>query len=204
MNISIITAAFKALYLNEVWSSIKKQTHKNWEWILVIDDSAEVLSWYRKMLASGEFVGYDVWAISVSKNRGRYGLVSRNIGAIASSYSWLVFLDDDNEWEEDDYMEVLIKTQQETGKVPYTKLHLVGKKPGSTMDRYKDTHPTRHHIDLGNVFYPKSLFIKVGLFDDSKNKIMFDYDLIEMIKDEIGEEHLIKVDRHLFFRHKRY
>lgn len=204
MNISIITAGFRVEYLNDLWNSIKDQTFKSWEWILVIDDSDEVREWYNFRKQQGWFDGFNVWSIDVGKNRGRYGLVSRNIGMMASSYNRIIFLDDDNRFEEDDYLETLVTTEETTGKIPYTKLHIIGKKSGSKVDRYKNTHPTRHHIDLGNVFYRKDLFIKAGLFNDSKNRIMFDYDLIEAIKNLVGEDNFIKVDKHLVFRHKRY
>lgn len=204
MNISIITAGFSSEYLNDVWNSIKDQTHKNWEWILVIDDSAEVREWYTARKEKGWFEGYDVWSIDVDKNRGRYGLVSRNIGVMASSYDRIVFLDDDNKFQENDLLETLVKTEEETGKLPYTKLHIIGKKPGSTVDRYKNTHPSRNHIDLSNLFYRKDLFIKAGLFNDNLRRICFDADLIEAMVKIIGEENFIKVDRHIYFRHKRY
>ena len=51
----------------------------------------------------------------------------------------------------------------------------------------------------------KKDFLKYGYFDDSNNKIMFDADLImTIVKNEGGAENTVKVDRHLFFRHKRY
>jgi len=202
--ISIITAGYSAKYLDGTWESIKKQTHKDWEFILVCDNSDDVRSWYKEKKDSGEFEGYDVWFIDIGKNQGRYGLVARNVGATCASYNHIAFLDDDNEFEEDDYLEAMVNAERETGKIPFSKLHLIGKKPDSTYDRYKDTALARHNIDLGNPLYRKEFFLKYGYFSDAQNKIMFDFDLIEKIKNGEGEENFIKVDRNLFFRHKRY
>ncbi len=204
MPVSIVTAAFSYKYLDGVWESIKKQTCKNWEWIIVIDGSKEVSEWYNRNRKSGEFEGYDIWVITIDKNQGRFGLVARNVGAMCASYNWIQFLDDDNEFEESEYLEELKNTIKNTGKIPYTKLHLLGKKPGSTYDRYKDTSLGRHHIDLGNPIYRKDLFLKYRGFDDSQNKIMFDFDLIQRIMEGEGSDKFIQVDKHLLFRHKRY
>lgn len=204
MKISIITAGYSAKYLDGVWGSIKKQTYKKWEWILVIDSSESVVAWHNQQLLNGVFDGYDVWVIILKKNQGRYGLVSRNIGVMASGYERIVFLDDDNEFEEEDYLETLVGVEKKTHKIPYTKLHLLGKKPKSTYDRYKETSLGRHHIDLGNPFYRKRFFLDYGYFDDRKNRIMFDFDFIEKIIEREGEDAFIKVNKHLLFRHKRY
>jgi len=204
MNISIITAAFSDVYMNFVWDSIKRQTFTKWEWIFVVDGSDSVRKWYSDNQQKGEFKDKDVWMIDIGKSRGRYGLVARNVGAQCASYDRIVFLDDDNHFEESSYLEALVDAEKTTGKIPYTKLHIVGKRPGSTVDRYKDTHLQRHHIDLGNIFYRKEFFIKYGYFDDSENRIMFDADLIHSIRDGEGEGNFIKINRHLYFRHKRY
>ena len=200
MPISIVTAAFSAKYLDSVWDGIKRQTFKEWEWVFVIDGSAEAEEWYNKQ----DFTGYNVWKIKIDKNQKRYGLVSRNVGAMCASYNWILFNDDDNHLEEDDYIEEIVRVYHETGKYPYTRLHIVGKKPGSTVDRYKDTSLSRTHIDLGNLLYRKEWFLRTGYFSDEKNHIVFDADKIEDIVNLIGVDNFIKVDRHLYFRHKRY
>lgn len=203
-NISIITAAYSDTYLDSVWASIKEQTFKSWEWIIVVDDSASVMEWYLNKEIDGEFKGYDVWIIEIGKNQGRYGLVGRNVGAMCASYDRMAFLDDDNKFDCENYLESMVRAERETGKIPYSELHLVGKKPGSTYDRIKRTALARHNIDLGNPLYKREHFLKYGYFDDSKNKIMFDYDLIEKIKDGEGEDAFVKVNVCLLFRHKRY
>jgi len=208
MNVSIICAAYNATYLDSVWQSVKKQTYKNWELIFVIDksDSNEVRKWYKNRKENGYFENYDVWSIDLDKNRGNpYGVITRNIGIAASSYNYLIFVDEDNELLEDDYLESIVRVEQETGKIIFTNLYLVGKKPGSIYQRKKITHLHRQGIDLSNLFYRKEFFKKYGNFDDSKNKFQFDWDLIEKIKDgEGGENAFYKVDRCIYYRHRRY
>jgi len=204
MHFSIVTAGFSVQYIDVAWDSIKKQTHKEWEWILVCDNSESIRNWYKVKKDSGEFEGSDVWFIDIGKTRNRYGLVSRNVGAQCASYNRIIFLDDDNAFEEPDYLETIAKTIEETGLIPYTQLHLLGKKIGSTYDRYKRTGLGRHHIDLGNFLYFKQHLIKYGYFDDSKNRIMFDWDLMEKIINGEGVDKFILIKKHLVFRHKRY
>lgn len=208
MNISIICAVFNTTYLDRLWLSVRKQTYKKWELIFVIDksDSDEVRKWYRNRKGNGYFEGYDVWTIDLDKNRGNpYGVITRNIGIAASCYDFICFLDEDNEFLEDDYLESIVKAEMETGKIIYTNLYLVGKKSGSIYKRKKITHLHRQGIDLSNIFYRKEFFKKYGYFDDSKNKFQFDFDLIEKIKDgEGGEGAFYKVDRCIYYRHRRY
>jgi len=84
-------------------------------------------------------------------------------------------------------------------------LHLLGKRPGSTYDRYKPTHPHRNHIDCGNLLYKKEFMFKYGLLDDSKNSIVYDADYIDKIREgEGGVDAFINIDRVLKFYHKRY
>lgn len=202
--VSIITAAFRTEYIGGTWESLKKQTYKKWEWIVVNDNSSEIFAWYKEKKESGEFEGYDVWFIDIGKRQGRYGLVARNLGAMSASYNNIIFLDDDNNFEGETYLESVMNAKKETGRIPFTNLHLVGKKKGSTYDRIKRTHPSRNHVDLGNILYSKKLFLKYGYFDDSNFAIVFDGELIDKIRDGEGEDAFVKVEENLLFRHKRY
>ena len=94
--------------MGRVWDSVVKQTHKDWEWIIVNDGSSEVRKWYTDNIAKFRKVNRDIWMIDIERNRGRFGLFARNIGTMASSSEYVVFLDDDNEWEED-HLESLIR-----------------------------------------------------------------------------------------------
>jgi glycosyltransferase involved in cell wall biosynthesis len=204
MSVSIITAGYSTKYIEDTWKSIKKQTYEDWEWILVIDGSLEMVEWFSKKSEAGEFINYNVWTIMIEKNQGRFGLVSRNVGAMAASNDKILFLDDDNSFEENDYVETVLKTYSETKKIPYTKLHLIGKKEGSEYDRRKPTNLARQHIDLGNILYRKEFFERYGYFSDRKNRIMFDWDMLEVIINGVGIDNFVPIDKYLIFLHKRY
>lgn len=206
MNVSIITAAFRTEYINGTWESIKKQTYhsQKWEWILICDDSQEIRDWYWDKKKQGEFENYDVTFIDIHKRQGKYGLVSRNVGVMVSKHDRILFLDDDNEWDEDDVIEALLKAEKETGKIPFMNMHIVGKKPGSTVDRIKKTHFGHQGMDLGCLLYRKEFFKKYGYFDDSELRIEFDWALFQKIFQGENINNFINIDRHLYFRHKRY
>ena len=201
MNVSIITAAFRGELMDRVWESIKKQTHKNWEWIIVCDDSNSVRFWWKD---NGINLPENVWFIDIGKNQGNYGLQARNVGAMCSNFDRICFLDDDNEWETESYLSSLIKAEVETGKIPYSCLRIRGKRQDSTHDRIRQTSLASNNIDLGNLFYRKEFFKKYGYFDNSKNRIIFDWDFIKNVKDGEGAESFVRVDENLIFWHHRY
>ena len=198
-SITIITASIRGELLDRVWDSIKKQTHKDWEWIIVNDNSNSVRFWLKEQALPD-----NVWTIDLGKNQGHYGLEARNVGAMCSSFDRVVFLDDDNEWETETYLENLIKAEEETGKIPHSNLRIRGKKPNSIHDRTRQTGLSSNNIDLGNLLYRKEFFKKYGYFDNSKNRIVFDWDFIKKIKKGEGEENFIRVNENLIFWHHRY
>ena len=199
--ISIVIAAFRGELMDRVFESINKQTYKDFEVIIVCDDSNSVRLWWKD---NGINLPENVWFIDIGKNQGNYGLQARNVGVMCSSFQRLVFLDDDNEWETENYLETLVKAEEETGKIPYSCLRIRGKRQGSTHNRERKTALASNNIDLGNLFYRKVIFKKYGYFDNSKNRIIFDWDLIKKIKDGEGEESFVRVDENLIFWHHRY
>lgn len=199
MKITIITASIRGELLDRVWDSIRKQTHKDWEWILVNDDSNSVRYWWKEQT----FLE-NVWLIDIGKNQGNYGLQARNVGVMCSSSNRIVFLDDDNEWETETYLENLIKAEESTGKIPHSNLRIRGKREGSTHDRIRKTGLSSNNIDLGNLLYRKEFFKKYGYFDNSENRIIFDWDFIKRIKEGEGEDAFIRVEESLIFWHHRY
>ena len=205
--ISIITAGYSTKYIDLTWESIKKQTFKQWEWGLICDNSDEVRSWYNNKKENGEFDGYDVWFVDVGRSQGRYGLPCRNAGVMLSNpkYKYWAWLDDDVSFQENEYLEKMVKISEKNDKIAFSNLHLLGKKPDSTYDRYKTTRPFRNFIDCGNPLYKKEFILKYGLLDDSLRDICFDADYIDKIRDgEGGEDAFVKVKVNILFRHKRY
>ena len=123
--ISIVIAAFRGELMDRVFESINKQTYKDFEVIIVCDDSNSVRLWWKD---NGINLPENVWFIDIGKNQGNYGLQARNVGVMCSSFQRLVFLDDDNEWETENYLETLVKAEEETGKIPYSCLRIRGKR----------------------------------------------------------------------------
>jgi len=203
--IGIITAAFRRKYLDYAVNSVLNQTYKNWEYFIVNDNSDEIREWYQDN--KNKLSNYPVFYIDVEKNCGKYGLVTRNIGtmvAINSGCDRIKFVDDDNMLMEKNYLENAVLTEEQTNKIPFSDLYLKGKKPDSTYERKKVTSLARQHIDLSNVFYRKEHFLQCGYFDDSNNKIMFDWDFIEKVVNKFGKNNFVKLNNHIYFRHKRY
>jgi glycosyltransferase involved in cell wall biosynthesis len=126
VGVSIITAGFRRKFLEETYRSIIKQTYKNWEWILLNDGSQEILDWKNKH--EEELKNYNFVFVDISKNRGRFGLPSRNAGVMLSdpSYPYWVWLDDDVSFQNDDYLEEMVKVAEDTGLIAFSKLHLIG------------------------------------------------------------------------------
>lgn len=203
MKVSIITAAFRAEYMDRVWASIVSQTHKEWEWIIVNDGQAGIREWYRKRREEGVFNDYCVWLIDNERCLGRFGLHSRNIGAIAARNKYIIFADDDNEFYPD-HIESLLSKKEETGKTPYCDIHVKGKKPGSTFERTRHTTLGRAQIDLGCLLYDKDVLNKTGYFKDDA-QVTFDWNCIERIIKEVGADNFVPTrKRTLIFWHRRY
>jgi ubiquinone/menaquinone biosynthesis C-methylase UbiE len=201
--VSIITAAFRGELMPRVWESIKSQDFTNWEWVIVNDNQDSVRQWYREAQKNNLFEGKDVWFIDLERQMGRFGLYSRNIGAMVAKYDRVAFLDDDNEWMPD-HLSSLINLEIKTGKIPYCWMRVIGKKPGSTFQKTKRTHFGRQGIDLGCILYRKIMFEKYGYFPDSR-LITFDFDLMRKIFSGEGQSNFACTDKDsLRFHHKRY
>ena len=199
MKISIVTAAFRAEHMTRVAESIKKQTFKNWEWIIVNDGQPEIRDWWgenHSILPNMRF-------IDISWCKGRFGLYARNMGAMAANSEHIVFLDDDNEWKSD-HLSSMVDIEEKTGKTPYCWMHYKGKKPGSTFERIKKTGFSRQGIDLGCMLYRREYFEKHGYIRDDA-QVTFDWNMIErIVKGEGVEKFICTRKPSLIFWHKRY
>ena len=203
MHISIITAAYRAKYMDRVWSSIQKQTHKNWEWLIVNDGQRDIEEWYKNKRREESWDDH-VWYVGFGRRKGRFGLYCRNVGAMVCRYDKFVFLDDDNEWEPD-HLESLAKVAEETGKIPYCWMHYKGKKPGSTYDRIKKTGFAKQGIDLGCLLWDKSHFERFGYLRNDA-QITFDWQAIKRVFDGLGgKKAFVSTNKPtLIFWHRRY
>jgi len=202
--VSIVTAAFRADNMDKVLKSINSQNFLGIkEWIIVNDAQECIREWYKKTKNNGMLDKIDVSFIDLEHQLGKFGLYSRNIGAMISKYDRIVFLDDDNEWEED-FISSMVESEKSTGKIPYCDIRLIGKKPGSTYNRVKRTHFGKQGIDLGCIFYRKEHFEKYGYFRNT-NQTTFDYDFMLKIFNGEGRDNFISTKKSNFiFWHKRY
>lgn len=203
MKVSIITAAHRPEFMDRVWESIKKQIFKDWEWIIVNDGGEGVKKWYDDNIKILRQTNSDIWLVNLERNRGRFGLFARNIGAMAASNSNIVFLDDDNEWEPD-HLESLVDFKNKTGRIPYCWMHIKGKKPGSNFEKIKETRFGKQAIDLGCILWNKFIFDKYGYFRND-SQITFDWNHIARIYYGEGPNKFICTKKPtLIFWHKRY
>jgi len=203
MKISIITAAFRPEFMLRVWESIKNQVFKDWEWIIVNDAQEGIRQWYKNNIDEMRETNPRIWLVDLGKNKGRFGLYARNVGAMVASYDRIVFLDDDNQWEQG-HLYSLVELEESTDKIPYCWMYLKGKKPGSTYRRKKKTGFSKQGIDLGCILWRKEFFSKYGYFEDVR-QITYDWVLIEKVYKGEGAESFACTKRPtLIFWHKRY
>jgi len=208
MKISIITAGFRGENMNRVWESIKKQTHKDWEWVIVNDNRDSIRDWWKKFK---EFKETDscienkdrIHFVDIDFDKGRFGLFSRNVGAMLANYKHVVFLDDDNEWTPD-HLQSLVELKEKTGKHPFCWMRIVGKKEGSKVDRIKKTAFIRQHIDLGCLLWERKWFDIYGGFRDD-SQVSFDWNCMARICFGEGPHQFVCTNKPtLIFSHKRY
>lgn len=94
MLISIVSPCYKAeKYLESTYSSLKSQTHKNWEW-LIVDDCSTDNSW--EVLQKIAQTDQRVRIFRLSKNSGPS--VCRNKGLDEAKGEYVSFLDADDQW----------------------------------------------------------------------------------------------------------
>lgn len=93
--VSIITPAFKCKgTISDTFNSIKNQTFKNWEWILIEDCSGdETYEFILNLIEKDE----RVLVLRTEHNSG--AAVARNIGIKAAKGRFIAFLDADDYWE---------------------------------------------------------------------------------------------------------
>ena len=199
MKLTIVTAAWNSNNLENVMESIENQTFKDWQHIVVNDNSEDVRSWW-------SVVGLDDYDddrrhfIDFGVRTHYYGALARNTGAmIAFSYvhhskrdienEWIVFHDDDNVWEPD-HLESLINAAEANPAATMVASDSVW--VGAIDKTFRSVHKCklRHGgCDLGQFMYKTSLFKKYGYFDPHPhNKHKYDWRLISKIVEGEGDK----------------
>lgn len=123
--VSIITPAYKCKdTIFEAYQSIKNQTFKSWEWIIIEDNSSDQTFEYICELVEGDD---RVFVLRTDKNSG--AAIARNIGIEFASGRYISFLDADDFWEPTKLSEQIEFMRKNNHALTYTDYYvLIGKK----------------------------------------------------------------------------
>ena len=109
--ISIITPLYNAEhYLKNTFASVLNQTYKNWEWIIVDDCSTDGSLEVARELANDDRIK----VLSLDVNSG--AAKARNKGLDAAKGDYIVFLDSDDELD-DNFLELQLEFIKEHGPI---------------------------------------------------------------------------------------
>jgi glycosyltransferase involved in cell wall biosynthesis len=118
MNLTIVTAAWRAENLPKIIESIENQTVKGFEHLIINDNNPEVRNVF-KDLCDGK---HRHW-IDIGVRTHFFGAIARNIGVMSAfSYvhhskrnienEWIIFLDDDNLWKPN-HLQTIVETLEQ-------------------------------------------------------------------------------------------
>lgn len=194
MNLTVITAAWRAENLPKVIESIDNQTYQDFQHIIVNDNNPEVRE-AMKPLCDGVKRHW----IDLGVRTHFYGAYARNIGTIvAFSYlhqskrdienEWVTYHDDDNYWEPN-HLESMIKLAEANPDATMigSDALWVGAND-KTWQKLERCVIAQGHCDLGQFLFRTSLFRKYGyLFAHPRRKHKYDFELIKKIADNEGD-----------------
>jgi glycosyltransferase involved in cell wall biosynthesis len=195
MNLTIVTAAWRAENLSRVIESIENQTVKGFEHIIVNDNNPEVRNIF-KNLCDGE---HRHW-IDIGVRTHFYGAIARNIGVMSSfSYihhskrdienEWIVFCDDDNLWKPN-HIQTIIEALAHNphATMVATDSIWVGAH-NKDWNEIRLCKIARGKCDLGQFAYKTLLFKKYGYFDaHPHSKQLYDWRLIRKMAEGEGDK----------------
>lgn len=179
--ISVIVLTFNGLqFLKTCLPTIKKQTYKNFETILVDNNSSD---------GTSEFVAKHYPEIKIVKNKSNYGFPKgNNIGARQAKGEYLFFLNNDTELFPDT-LEKLAEAYQAKSilsayQIPARNKKLQGK-TGAGMDIFGFPYTDLVNIDKTKLFYADGAglflarkdFFDIGMFDEELFFFQEDIDL---------------------------
>ena len=154
--------------LRRALKSVAAQTFKNFE-VLVVDDGSDTAG-----AVCEEFLDeFPLTAMNLPKNTG-YQSVPKNMGIMYARGSYIAYLDDDNEWDED-HLEVLVKDIRKMGcDAVYSRWRFEGDGPmtGQEWPYYEMNKasalgliqtPMANFIDSSSILHSKAAFtFKLG------------------------------------------
>lgn len=141
--VSIITPAFNCQKtIKETYESIKSQSFKSWEWIVVEDHSTDDTFEYVKQMIQGDG---RVILLQTPKNSG--AAVARNIGIEKASGRYIAFLDSDDLWKKEKLSNQIKYMQEKDYSFTFTNYDLL----------YPNGEIKQHRIKHDIVTYKKLL-----------------------------------------------
>lgn len=199
MRITIVTAGFRVEGVQKIIECVDNQTYKDWQHIIVNDNSQELREWYQKEGYKHFDNGKRYWVDMYIRTHW-FGAIARNIGVmIAFSYfairrrnfndEWICFLDDDNLWLPE-HLETLVAGHNE--KPEATLIGVDMEMRGCQDKNYRKIVKCSikaNHCDLGSFLYNRKLFDKYGHFQPRPERtITFDFELIQKMAQGEGED----------------
>ena len=212
--ITIITAAWRLDGVKKVIESVDNQTYKNWQHIIINDNSPELREWYKKE-GYRHFENEKRHWVDLGIHTGWFGGIVRNIGAMMAfcqfqpkrrdmDNEWICFLDDDNLWYSN-HLETMVKGHKLTPEA--TLIGVDMEKRGCGNRKYSKLIRctiASNQCDLGNFLYNRKLFERYGYFMPRRERLItWDYELIEKMAKGEGEDKIIIVHEPTFIYYSR-
>ena len=172
--VSIVTPAWnREDLIVEAIKSVKSQTYKNWEMLIVDDGSTD--NTIKNI-------------VKLQKNDPRIKLIKQNHGGVCRARNsalevavgeYVAFLDSDNQWTPRFLATTVASLEDQTFEAGYSAIQM----ENNGQVRYRTTQPNPkllsvgNYIDLNALVVKRSLLKKTGFFDESLRR-MVDYDLV--------------------------
>lgn len=173
-HISIVIPTYKRVdRLRKLLDSICNQTYKNFE-VIIIDDNSPNLDSYKVLVDEYQEKLNDLKFLVNENNMGAPH--SRNRGILESKYNLLAFVDDDDEWEPlklEKQMAALDKTEKSEIGIIYTWTTIkngddkIGEYKTTVDENHLDTLMQDNFIPSPSVLVTKKAIVEAGVFDES-------------------------------------
>lgn len=171
--ISIVIPTYKRVdYLERLLKSIEKQTYKEFE-IIIVDDNSPNKEEYEKLISKYRKVFKDLAYLRNETNKG--APYSRNRGIKQAKYEYIALVDDDDEWLPEKLEKQIKVFQNGSSKlgIVYTWTDVVNSK-GEVLYQYRyefEGNPRKEilkgcFIPSPSVMVKKSHICRAGLFDE--------------------------------------
>lgn len=180
ISFSIIIPTYNRLNeLKNCLESLKNQTYRNFEVIIIDDNSSEIVS---ENIYTANFS----FRISIHRNQKNVGAAaSRNIGIDNAQYIWIAFLDDDDTWIPDklSILSTTIANNPEVDFIYHNSQIVMENEKTSYITKRESPNNYFERLLVKNIIggtsmvaIKKTLFEKHGKFDESLRSIE-DYEL---------------------------